>query len=363
MKKIEGIKSVDFEIKAEGFGVVNWNGSASLRSPQAGQVVNNHTLPKVRGLDLFKVKSMDDINDNAKLYISQNCIRQAIFKDFTYGLKEVTLSNVEDVLQSMIGLVRGYVIAEGTTSLKRKSALFLEDFVAGDDVKLNYEQFSNQVGKNETSIYSKHTAGKTNYSAYGSINIEDLQFLPLEDSLSRSCYAEVITIEKGEALARKITDYLSNLKDDKSLNKNPQAIFSNNYTRINSIVKTGEAGILLNNDAISLIIKEICELIENLTITRTRAQVDVIKVVWDYNSGRTMRIKRSHEDISSSENESYAIYYEAQPFSAQEFEEKNKEKQNQINADKKKKDTARLEKENKKKAKVETAINTEPENY
>ena len=30
MKKIEGIKSVDFKIKAVGEGVVNWNGSTEL---------------------------------------------------------------------------------------------------------------------------------------------------------------------------------------------------------------------------------------------------------------------------------------------------------------------------------------------
>ena len=137
MKQINGIRSVDFKIEAKGFGVVNWNGNASLYSPQAGKTVENHTLPKLRGLDIFKVKSMIDV-ENAKLYISQNCVRQSIFKDFTYGLKEVSLNNVEEVLQSLVGLVRGYVIAEGSTSLKRKSALFLEDFIAEDGTQLNY---------------------------------------------------------------------------------------------------------------------------------------------------------------------------------------------------------------------------------
>jgi len=40
MKKISGIKSVDFAIKAEGFGVVNWNGSATINSLQAGKEVS-----------------------------------------------------------------------------------------------------------------------------------------------------------------------------------------------------------------------------------------------------------------------------------------------------------------------------------
>lgn len=349
MKKISGIKSVDFKIEANGFGVINWNGNASLYSEQAKKFVENHTLPKLRNVDIFKVKKMEDIDSNAKLYISQNCVRQAIFKDFTYGLKEVTLANVQDVLQSLVGLVRGYVIAEGSTSLKRKSALFLEDFVATDDVKLNYEQFSNSTGRNETSIFSKHTTGKTAYTAYGSINIEDLEFLPLEDSLSRSCYREVITIKEGEELAQQITTFLKTL--DFNNCKNPQAIFSNNYTRINSICKTGEAGILLNNDAISLIVKEIIDIIKTLSIKRSRAHVEVSKLIIDYNDGNTMRIK-DDESLTNEIETTYAVYYESQPFSANEYEENLKKAHIAAMTKKKEKEKQLAEAEKRKKAKT-----------
>lgn len=323
MKKISGIKSVDFAIKAEGFGVVNWNGSASLYSHQAEKYVDNHLLPKLRGIDMLRVKGFGDIDDKAKLYISQNCVKSEIFRSFTYGLKEVSLANVDEVLQSLIGLVRGYVIAEGSTSLKRKSPLFLEDFVAEEGTKLNYEQFSQSAARNETSIFSKHTVGEVKYTAFGSINIEDLQFLPLEDSLGRSCYREVITEDEGHSLAKAITSYLKTLDFDGV--KSPEAVFANNYVRINAVSKAGEAGILLNDDAISLLVEEVLSLIRDLYISRSRAYVEVKDFIVDYNDGKPMRIKTQLDSIDSEKSTNYAVYYEAQSFSAEDYEEKVKE--------------------------------------
>lgn len=335
MKRINGIKSVDFAIKAEGFGVVNWNGSASIFSHQAKDFVNNHLLPKMRNIDMLKVKNFNDITDDAELYISQNCIKNALFKDFTYGLKEVSLSNVDKVLPSLVGLVRGYVIAEGSTSLKRKSALFLEDFVANEGTKLNYEQFSQSAARNETSIFSKHTVGKVAYTAYGSINIEDLQFIPLEDSLGRSCYREVITEQEGIDLADSLTEYLKSLDFDGKLS--PAATFSNNYVRVNALVPVGEAGILLNNDAISLIVEEMLNIIRELYISRSRAYVEVVDLLVDYNDGKAMRIKSNTSDIEKTPDGNYAVYYEAKDFSVEEYEQKMKEQKAEKTKSKKEK--------------------------
>jgi len=319
MKKF-GIKSVDIKIEADGFGIVNWNGSASLFLAGGTEKVDNHILPKVRGLDIHRVHNLKQIDDRARLYISQNCIRQAIFKDYSYGLKNVTLDNVSDVLCSILGLVRGYVIAENKTSLKRKSSLYITDFVSSEDTKLNYEQFTQAGARDSTSIYSKHTTGKTEYTAHASINIEDLQFLPLEDSLGRSCFREILSEQEGLELAEKITKSLIEL--DFSGEKNPQAVFSNNYKRVNSICKVGEAGILLNDDAIDIIVKEIISLIENLSIVRTAGYVRVNKIIVDYNSGIPLRIKNDIDSIETEKTEKYNVYYEAQDFTKEEYNAK-----------------------------------------
>lgn len=321
--KRSGIKSVDMKIESEGHGVVNWNGSASLfLNSDNQQKVDNHTLPKMRGVDIHRVSNHRQIDDNAKIYISQNCIRQAIFKDYSYGLKNVNLSNVSEVLSSLLGLVRGYVIAEDKTSLKRKSALYITDFNSSEDTKINFEQFSQAGQRDSTSIYSKHTASNTKYTAYASINIEDLQFLPLEDSLGRSCFKEVISEQEGIELAKKITQSIKDL--DFTNTKKPEAVFSNNYIRINSICKTGEAGILLNDDAIDILVKEVVSLIQNLSIVRTSGYMTVTNVVVDYNDTNPLRMKNDIHNVEPKKETNYYVYYESKQLSNDEFKEKIK---------------------------------------
>lgn len=343
MQRIEGVRSVDIKIEAEGFGVVNFNGSASIFSRQAGKYVSNHMLPKMRGVDMMRVKNMEDVDEKARLYISQNCIKNALFNNYTYNLKNVSLGNVDEVLSSIVGLVRGFIIAEGSTSLKRKSPLLMEDFISDKDTVLNYEQFSQPGARDATSIFSKHTVGEVKYSAYASINIEDLQFLPLEDTFNRSCYREIISEEQGNELAEKITSFLASLDFDEKYS--PKAIFNNNYVRINAISKAGEAGILLNNDAITLLVEEIINMIKDLYISRSRAYVKVKNIIVDYNSEKTMRIKDGIEYINDKKEEDYAIYYEAMPFTAEEYRNKvqEQEREKEEKAKKSKKEAKKKE--------------------
>ena len=98
------------------------------------------------------------------------------------------------------------------------------------------------------------------------------------------------------------------------------------------------------------------EIIKNLSIKRSRANVEVIKLTVDYNTGNTMRIKYTGEHHPASEP--YAIYYEAQPFTAQEYEERVKSNNEAIIASKKAKEKALAERNNKKK-KQETLDSTE----
>lgn len=138
MNKITGIRSVDFKITALGYGVVNWNGPTTLMGDD-GKTVDNHTLPKLRGYSNLsgKVKEetgykykkqAEDINfKETPLYISQNCIRHHLFRDQAYDLHYAKDKNLLDVLTSMTGLIRGYVVP--SSQCKRTSPLLLEDFV------------------------------------------------------------------------------------------------------------------------------------------------------------------------------------------------------------------------------------------
>lgn len=316
--KITGVKSVDFKIVAKGEGVVNWNGSFSIFNALANGFVNNHSLPKLRGIDPMRLKSLNSADlEKAKLFVSQNCIRNTLFRNETNNLQTVDSSNVDRVICSILGLVRGYVIADKLTklSLKRKSSLLLEDFVDSTNT-LRFEQFSNAGERNETSIFSKSSVDSTNYLAYGSISIEDLQFVVLEDSFNRSSYSDVLSIEQGKEVAKNMNAFLESLAV--GTNKKPEAVFHHNYVRVGAITNAGEAGLLLNDDAISLVVEEVLDRIKNLYVRQSKGYLAVTELTVDYNDGQAMRIKR---DLSSANanKKPFAVYFVPQDMSEKDF--------------------------------------------
>lgn len=345
--KITGIKSVDFKVVAEGEGVVNWNGNFAIKNEQTkkdGQLwepVNNHTLPKMRGVDPIRLQRLGDPQlEKAKLFVSQNCVRHALFKNENSNLQEVNKDNVSRVLPSILGLVRGFVITDDVLklSLKRKSALLLEDFVDHENV-LRYEQFSNAGDRTEKSIFSRTNVDSTRYEAFGSISVEDLQFIVLEDSLNRSSYQNTITVAEGKRMEESMNKFLATLA--LGTNKKPEAVFHHNYVRVGAIVNQGEAGLLLNTDAISLVVEEILERIKTLFIRQSKGYLATTELVVDYNDGQAMRIKRAISNADSNEKE-YAVYYVAEDMSEDEFVSKmdkivgDKEKRKKEKAEKNK---------------------------
>jgi hypothetical protein len=318
MTKVIGIKSVDFSLVASGVGVVNNNGSVSVQGPD-GKEINNHMMPKLRGYTnesgkikedngyRFKKKATEvDFKENP-LYISQNCIRHHLFKDqshdFHFASKKGTDKDPKKLLLSISGLLRGYVLP--ATQNKRTSPLLIEDFVdqLGNG---NFEQFGNSGEKDSNSIYSKTTFGETKYLAKGSLSIEQLQFISLDKKFDRESI--VIKNEKeGNALAQELTEFLSDLEPDSKLS--PVAEYGN-YYRIGSIYHEPEVGILLNNDAITLLVNLMMELIQGLSIRQAKGWMSVDSVEMDYNDSTTMmRIHKDKDNVNEELSEDFAVYY------------------------------------------------------
>lgn len=313
MSKITGIKSVDFKIKAFGHGVVNWNGPTSLSNE--GKTVDNHTLPKLRGYTNLTgrikeetgykyKKEATDINfKETPLYISQNCIRHHLFKEQAFDLHYADKQNVAEVLASLTGLIRGYVIP--ASQYKRTSPLLIEDFVdqLGNG---NFEQFGQAGERDSSSFFSKTTFGDTEYEAHGSISVEQLQFISLDNKFDRAS----MTIEdtQSEDLAQKITDFVKSLDPSQE----PRATFHENYVRKGTIFDTGEAGILLDDTAIDVLINTTLQMLQDLAIKQAKGYMYVDKIEVDYNdSNKMMRIKRSPDEISPIKGSlDYAVYFE-----------------------------------------------------
>lgn len=314
MEKVTGIKSVDFKIKAVGHGVVNWNGPTTLTG-DSGKTVDNHTLPKLRGYSNLTGKIKDETGYKYKkeatdidfkqtpLYISQNCIRHHLFKEQAFDLHFAGKKNLDKVLASITGLVRGYVVP--SSQCKRTSPLLVEDFVdqLGNG---NFEQFGQAGERDSSSFFSKTTFGDTEYSSYGSISIEQLQFISLDKKFDRC--SMIIEEGQGKEVAATVQSFITALNPS----LNPVATFHSNYVRKGTIFEEGECGILLNDDAVQVIIEHTLSRIADLSIRQAKGYMYVDEITVDYNdSHKMMRIKRDESEIVTESQSQYAQYFYA----------------------------------------------------
>ena len=329
MEKVTGIKSVDFKIKAYGYGVVNWNGPTTLTGAD-GKTVDNHTLPKLRGYTnltgrvkeetgyKYKKEATDLNFKETPLYISQNCIRHHLFRDQAFDLHFAKDKNLTGVLASITGLIRGYVVP--SSQCKRTSPLLLEDFVdqLGNG---NFEQLGRSGSKDggtktnakgeevdvaSNSFFSKTTFGDTEYVSYGSISIEQLEFISLDKKFDRA--SMIISEGEGEKIAETVAAFIKSLDPS----RDPKAVFHKNYVRGGTIFQEGEVGILLDNVAIDILVQETLRMITELSIKQAKGYMYVDEVQVDYNdSHKMMRIKRSASEISETPESDYAVYFHA----------------------------------------------------
>ena len=211
--------------------------------------------------------------------------------------------NLEKVIASITGLIRGYVLP--SSQCKRTSPLLIEDFVdqLGNG---NFEQFGQAGERDSSSFFSKTTFGDTEYLSYGSISIEQLQFISLDNKFDRA--AMVIEKGQGENVAQLVQDFIKSLNPKLS----PEARFHENYVRNGTIFEEGENGILLNQDAVNILVDTTIQKIKELSIRQAKSYMYVDKVEVDYNdSSKMMRIKRDPSQINPQPKSDYAIYFYA----------------------------------------------------
>ncbi len=118
----------------------------------------------------------------------------------------------------------------------------------------------------------------------------------------------IIKEGEGEKIAQSVQDFIKSLDPTKS----PKAVFHHNYVRAGTIFEEGEVGILLDNVAIDILVKETLRVISELSIRQAKGYMYVDSVLVDYNdSHKMMRIKRSVGSISEESESDYAVYFYA----------------------------------------------------
>jgi hypothetical protein len=281
-------------------------------------------MPKLRGYTNLTGKESEkgyklkkdpsEINfKETPLYISQNCIRHHLFRDQAYDLHYAKDKSLLNVLTSITGLIRGYVVP--SSQCKRTSPLLLEDFIdqLGNG---NFEQMGRSGTKEKdkddkgndvaSNFFSKTTFGETKYLAYGSISIEQLQFISLDKKFDRA--AMLIKEGEGKNIAEAVQNFIKSLAPT----RDPKVAFHTNYVRGGTIFEEGEVGILLDDTAIDILIQETIRMVKELSIRQAKGYMYVDSVLVDYNdSHKMMRIKRSEGEISEEQKSPYAVYFYA----------------------------------------------------
>lgn len=325
--KINGIKHVDIRITAEGYGVVNWNGPTAVANKDASngksvKDLNNHSMPKLRGYTNltgrvseggfpFKKTALEVDFDKTPMYVSSNCIRHHLFRDHAFDAHYIKKDTQENTIASSVGLLRGYVIP--STGASRTSPLFLTDFVdqLGNG---NYEQmgrFGSKSGEDSAnSIFSKTTFGDTLYVAHGSISIEEISFISLDDKFGR---AALVGVKESQVpkIIESISDHIKTLAPD-TVFSTPLATYHANYVRKGTIFNQGEAGILLSQEAVHVLVQYLINEISELSIKQAKGYLVVTDVQVDYNDSHQMlRIKHKPDQAKSDKHGDYAVYFNA----------------------------------------------------
>ena len=187
----KNIKSITFKVTLNGEGGINWEGSngnkeAFVKAMKDAGMDPNVTAQYVKNIKWHKANYY---NRDGKLVrvlkISADCIRHQMG-----CVKNSTITLIDSIwaeyLASNEALVRGYLFPkEGDTTTKRKSPLSVTDAEETSGAVSMIESKSASGVRNDTSYFQQETFGKTVWEFEVTINLSELQFIPVSDVFDR----------------------------------------------------------------------------------------------------------------------------------------------------------------------------------
>ena len=355
------VKSFLLKTKLKGFGIVNYD---SNQQKWAYNQLENKEKVSHDNVNFAKKNWHEYTTKDGekklgyKLKISSDCLRHEIFiDDFEYQTPNL-MHHAHILIASIASpasLIRGYLYTvKDVLNIKRTSALTITDASQTCNAVSMIETFSRSGvkttddNKADTTFFKKETVGDIEYEALGSIDLKELQFISLDKLFDRlAVESDWFTLYK-ELLQSKLP----------SFNGEPKY-----YQIKNSCVEIPELGVVLSNEDVVKLTKELIARLLKISIRRAKAYAKLtelyIKPVYDVLKD-TAEDERGWIKIHSLEdveniNFDMQVFYEEEDTEKAELlrkdlgalmekvKEKNKAEKEKLSEEKKKKTKARKE--------------------
>ena len=342
------LKSIRFRVTLTGEGVVNYDhaeqrffldkhcGGASVKN-------ENQSFAKKQFFSLYDSveeyesavkkyaeangKSFEEAKKNVPEYgynlkISSNCIRKNIFggtSDSDAVLWEFPAA-AANYIADPLGYIRGYTCARNDrTTFKKKTCLNVTDAVDSHAV-LYSEVFTKSGDRDDTSFFTKETAGKTNYVFEAFFDVSEAQFASLDDYFARRAipadyYEGKNYIEKAFEKKYGRIPYTTGV-----FSKNND-IFGQSY---------GEYGLKMDDRFINDIIKVAASRLLSIRIDRTGgyAETAIVEYKPIYSSEDVIDSENGWLSVKNAEDlPTFDIYQFYEESSHQEWEERKTSKE------------------------------------
>lgn len=281
MKKIQA-SSVSFVVKFKGNGCVNFDSAE-----QAFYLRNIGILKGATHDNMSYAKKSfsfgNDGNEGFKYKVSSECLRHAMFKDEMGVQVNENVMQLPMVLYNAIAtpamIERGYMFAAKPSTTTKKTIVTITDAIEEGrnlryDVHFDFhsksvkkENTAKADAKNDddvkggTSIYSIENVGEITYTADGVIDMNEMQFISLDDTYDRRAVNVDVQSNKDiymDAISRNIPNFGG---------KEGYYYIKNNYAHD----EWAEHGILLSEDDVDFLTKDIIKRILNINIYRRNA--------------------------------------------------------------------------------------------
>lgn len=275
------IKSIGFKVVLKGKGVVNFDGSnqknflkKNYKDKYDFDSLKNDNA-KFAKKNFYKGKDKDgNEKDYFKLKISSDCVKRAIFSEDIDGVNSAIMHSpmlLNNFIATSHGILRGYMFASKSDTLKRKSVVTLTDAEECDNKTIPYLEFFSKGDENkklsQTSLYVSETCGEIKYETNGFFSIKRLQFISSSPFFDRKGVKDDELNENGLywlALKRNFGDIVDGSKHGYfSVNKN---IFTE---------QVAETGLMLSQSLQKELFKDFFTRFLNMRIERKNAYCEV----------------------------------------------------------------------------------------